>query len=127
AILALDRTIVDWSQDTLQTDDPDRARAVLHSLVHRLGEAASAGPPGPEEAPAPPPPRAPPPPPRAPAGRARAPPRPPSATPPRRRHRAPRHTRWHDLEPPRLSGVRPGAAPRGAASDRLWPRRYARK
>ena len=43
AILALDRTIVDWSQDTLQTDDPDRARAVLHSLVHRLGEAASAG------------------------------------------------------------------------------------
>src|SRR5262245_32970224 len=43
AILALDRTIVEWSQDTLQTDDPDRARAVLHSLVHRLGEAASAG------------------------------------------------------------------------------------
>jgi len=43
AILALDRTIVEWSGDTLQTDDPDRARAVLHSLVHRLGEAASVG------------------------------------------------------------------------------------
>jgi len=43
AILALDRTILDWSGDTLQTDAPDRARAVLHSLVHRLGEAASAG------------------------------------------------------------------------------------
>ena len=43
AILALDRTIIEWSGDTLQTDDPDRARAVLHSLVHRLGEAASVG------------------------------------------------------------------------------------
>jgi hypothetical protein len=43
AILALDRTILEWSDDTLQTDDPDRARAVLHSLVHRLGESASAG------------------------------------------------------------------------------------
>jgi cyanophycinase-like exopeptidase len=43
AILALDRTILEWSGDTLQTDDPDRARAVLHSLVHRLGETASVG------------------------------------------------------------------------------------
>ena len=43
AILALDRTILEWSDDTLQTDDPDRARAVLHSLVHRLGESASVG------------------------------------------------------------------------------------
>ena len=43
AILALDRTILDWAADTLQTDEPDRARAVLHSLVHRLGEAASVG------------------------------------------------------------------------------------
>ncbi|HXJ81384.1 MAG TPA: hypothetical protein VMS64_22235 [Candidatus Methylomirabilis sp.] len=43
AILALDRTILEWSEDTLQTDDPDRARAVLHSLVHRLGETASVG------------------------------------------------------------------------------------
>ena len=43
AILVLDRTIVEWSADTLQSDDPDRARAVLHSLVHRLGEVASVG------------------------------------------------------------------------------------
>jgi hypothetical protein len=43
AILALDRTILEWSDDTLQTDDPDRARAVLHSLIHRLGETASVG------------------------------------------------------------------------------------
>jgi len=43
AILSLDRAILDWSADTLQTDEPDRARAVLYSLVHRLGEAASVG------------------------------------------------------------------------------------
>jgi hypothetical protein len=42
-ILNLDRTIADWAADTLQTDDPDRARAVLHSLVQRLGEAAAGG------------------------------------------------------------------------------------
>jgi cysteinyl-tRNA synthetase len=43
AILHLDRAIGDWAADTLQTDDPDRARAVLHSLVQRLGEAAAGG------------------------------------------------------------------------------------
>jgi hypothetical protein len=43
AILALDRTIADWADDTLQSDEPDRARAVLHALVHRLGEAAAGG------------------------------------------------------------------------------------
>jgi hypothetical protein len=43
AILALDRIILEWADDTLQTDDPDRARAVLHSLIHRLGEAAGEG------------------------------------------------------------------------------------
>jgi cyanophycinase-like exopeptidase len=43
AILALDRTILEWSEDTLQSDAPDRARAVLHSLIHRLGETASVG------------------------------------------------------------------------------------
>ena len=53
AILTLDRTILDWSADTLQTDEPDRARAVLHSLVHRLGEAASVGLRDPREAVAP--------------------------------------------------------------------------
>src|SRR5439155_1066371 len=41
AILNLDRAIAEWSADTLQTDDPDRARAVLYSLVQRLGEAAA--------------------------------------------------------------------------------------
>jgi hypothetical protein len=43
AILALDRAILEWSADSLQSDDPDQARAVLHALVHRLGEAAGAG------------------------------------------------------------------------------------
>jgi hypothetical protein len=43
AILSLDRTILDWAEDTLQSDAPGRARAVLHSLIHRLGETASVG------------------------------------------------------------------------------------
>jgi hypothetical protein len=43
AILTLDRAIAEWSADTLQTDDPDRARAILYSLVQRLGEAAAGG------------------------------------------------------------------------------------
>jgi hypothetical protein len=43
AILHLDRAIQEWATDSLQTDDPDRARAVLHSLIHRLGEAAGEG------------------------------------------------------------------------------------
>jgi hypothetical protein len=43
AVLSLDRSILEWSADTLQTDDPDKARAVLHSLIHRLGEAAGEG------------------------------------------------------------------------------------
>jgi cyanophycinase-like exopeptidase len=43
AILTLDRTIAEWSADTLQTDDPDRARAILYSMVQRLGEAATGG------------------------------------------------------------------------------------
>jgi hypothetical protein len=43
AILTLDRAIAEWSADTLQTDDPDRARAILYSLVQRLGEAAASG------------------------------------------------------------------------------------
>jgi hypothetical protein len=43
AILHLDRTIQEWASDSLQSDEPDRARAILHSLVHRLGEAAAAG------------------------------------------------------------------------------------
>jgi hypothetical protein len=43
AILRLDRAIIEWSADTLQSDEPDRARSILHSLVHRLGEAAAHG------------------------------------------------------------------------------------
>jgi hypothetical protein len=43
AILDLDRTLGEWAADSLQSDAPDRARAVLHSLVHRLGQAADAG------------------------------------------------------------------------------------
>jgi cysteinyl-tRNA synthetase len=43
AILRLERAIAEWSADTLQSDEPDRARVVLHSLVHRLGEVASVG------------------------------------------------------------------------------------
>jgi hypothetical protein len=43
AVLTLDRSILEWSADTLQTDEPDRARAVLYSLIHRLGESAADG------------------------------------------------------------------------------------
>ncbi|HZJ72779.1 MAG TPA: hypothetical protein VFF36_17715, partial [Planctomycetota bacterium] len=43
AILHLDRTIQEWAADSLQSDEPERARAILYSLVHRLGEAAAAG------------------------------------------------------------------------------------
>ena len=43
ALLELDAAIVDWSRDTLQSDEPDRARAVLRSMVVRLGGLAEAG------------------------------------------------------------------------------------
>jgi cysteinyl-tRNA synthetase len=43
AILHLDRTIQEWAADSLQSDEPERARAILYSLIARLGEAASAG------------------------------------------------------------------------------------
>ena len=43
AILELEQTIADWAGDTLQSDEPDRARAVLRSMVVRLGEAAGEG------------------------------------------------------------------------------------
>lgn len=43
AILELDRAIVGWTADTLESDDLDRAHSILRSLVVRLGEAASAG------------------------------------------------------------------------------------
>lgn len=43
AILELETAIVEWSRDTLQSDDVDRSRAALRSMVLRLGEAASGG------------------------------------------------------------------------------------
>jgi hypothetical protein len=43
AILDLDRAIASWSADTLESDDLDRARSILCSLVVRLGGAAASG------------------------------------------------------------------------------------
>lgn len=43
AILQLEAAIVEWSRDTLQSDDVDRARAALRSMIVRLGSAATEG------------------------------------------------------------------------------------
>jgi hypothetical protein len=43
AVLELDRELEGWSWDTLQSDEQDRARSALRSLVMRLGELAGAG------------------------------------------------------------------------------------
>lgn len=43
AVLELEAAIVEWSRDTLQSDDVDRARAALRSMVVRLGAAATEG------------------------------------------------------------------------------------
>ncbi len=43
AILDLESAIVEWSRDTLQSDDVDRARAALRSMIVRLGAAATEG------------------------------------------------------------------------------------
>lgn len=43
AILQLEAAIVEWSRDTLQSDDVDRARAALRSMIVRLGAAATDG------------------------------------------------------------------------------------
>jgi cyanophycinase-like exopeptidase len=43
AILELEEVLVAWSADTLQSDEPDRARAVLRSMIVRLGEVAVVG------------------------------------------------------------------------------------
>jgi hypothetical protein len=43
AILELEQVLVAWSADTLQSDEPDRARAVLRSMIVRLGEVAVTG------------------------------------------------------------------------------------
>jgi hypothetical protein len=43
AVLELEEVLVAWSADTLQSDEPDRARAVLRSMIVRLGEVAVTG------------------------------------------------------------------------------------
>jgi hypothetical protein len=43
AILDLESAIVEWSRDTLQSDEIDRARAALRSMIVRLGAAATEG------------------------------------------------------------------------------------
>jgi hypothetical protein len=43
AVLRLEAAIVEWSRDTLQSDDVDRARTALRSMIVRLGAAARDG------------------------------------------------------------------------------------
>lgn len=42
-ILDLDSSITEWSADTLQSDEMDRARRALRSMIVKLGEAATNG------------------------------------------------------------------------------------
>jgi len=44
AMLELEEALVAWSRDTLQSDEPDRARAVLRSMIVRLGQMSDIGP-----------------------------------------------------------------------------------
>ncbi len=43
AVLGLDDLVIAWSRDSLQSDELDRARAALRSMVVRLGDAAENG------------------------------------------------------------------------------------
>ncbi len=43
AILAVETVLHEWSHDTLQSDEPDRARQILRELVVRLAELARTG------------------------------------------------------------------------------------
>jgi cyanophycinase-like exopeptidase len=43
AVLEVEQTICDWSGDNAATDEPDRARSVLRSMIVRLGELAVGG------------------------------------------------------------------------------------
>jgi hypothetical protein len=43
AVLGLESALTEWSADTLQSDQVDRARAALRSMIVRLGEAATGG------------------------------------------------------------------------------------
>jgi cyanophycinase-like exopeptidase len=42
-VLELEHTLVDWSRDTLQSDELDRGRSALRSMIVRLGEVARSG------------------------------------------------------------------------------------
>jgi len=42
-VLELEQTLVDWSRDTLQSDELDRGRSALRSMIVRLGEVARSG------------------------------------------------------------------------------------
>jgi hypothetical protein len=42
-LLSLEQTLLDWSADTLTSDEGDRARAELRGMVVRLGELAAVG------------------------------------------------------------------------------------
>lgn len=53
AVLELDRTVVDWSRDTAQSDEVDRARAAFRSMIVRLGDLAVTGTRDPRDAVAP--------------------------------------------------------------------------
>jgi hypothetical protein len=43
AVLAAEQAMVDWAADPLQSDEPDRARALVREMVVRLGDAARDG------------------------------------------------------------------------------------
>ncbi|MGK2930671.1 MAG: CysS/YqeB C-terminal domain-containing protein [Acidimicrobiales bacterium] len=43
AVLELEQAIVDWSADTLQSDERDQARNALRRMILRLGEVAAVG------------------------------------------------------------------------------------
>jgi hypothetical protein len=43
AVLELDQLLLDWSRDTLQSDEMDTARSMLRSMIVRLGEVAESG------------------------------------------------------------------------------------
>jgi cyanophycinase-like exopeptidase len=53
AILELEQTLLDWSADTLTSDEGDYARGALRTMVVRLGELATVGARDPREAVAP--------------------------------------------------------------------------
>jgi hypothetical protein len=42
-VLELEQTLLDWSRDTLQSDELDRGRSALRTMVVRLGELAQSG------------------------------------------------------------------------------------